>query len=69
MLLSAHQIHYEMLAGLLVALPHPSGKVVRPIGLTLRRNWRPTSVQERLLEVLRRVARTAAAAHARIKPG
>jgi hypothetical protein len=25
MLLSAHQIHYEMQAGLLVALPHPAG--------------------------------------------
>jgi LysR family transcriptional regulator, regulator for genes of the gallate degradation pathway len=68
MLLSAHQVHYEMQAGLLVALPHPSGNVVRPIGLTLRRNWRPTSVQERLLDILRRVARAAAAAHARPPP-
>lgn len=69
MLLSAHQIHYEMAAGLLVALPHPSGHVMRPIGLTLRRNWRPTPVQERLLAVLRRVARAAAASHARVKCG
>lgn len=60
MLLSAHQIHYELRAGLLVTLPHPSGKVVRPIGLTLRRDWRPTGTQTRLLEVLRRVARSAA---------
>ncbi len=67
MLLSAHQIHYEMQAGLLVALPHPSGNVVRPIGLTLRRDWRPTPVQEHLLDVLRRVARAAAASHARLK--
>ncbi len=65
MLLSAHQIHYEMLAGLLVALPHPSGNVVRPIGLTLRRNWQPTPTQRTLLEILRRSARTAAASHAR----
>jgi len=65
MLLSAHQIHYEMLAGLLVALPHPSGNVVRPIGLTLRRNWHPTSTQQTLLEILRRSARTAAASHVR----
>jgi DNA-binding transcriptional LysR family regulator len=69
MLLSAHQIHYEMLAGSLVALPHPAGNVVRPIGLTLRRDWRPTSVQAQLLEVIRRVARAAGAAHARIKSG
>lgn len=64
MLLSAHQIHYEMKAGLLVALPHPAGKVVRPIGLTLRRNWHPTNTQQRLLAILRRSARAAAASHA-----
>jgi len=64
MLLSAHQIHYEMQAGLLVALPHPAGKVVRPIGLTLRRNWNPTGTQQRLLDILRRSARAAAASHA-----
>jgi DNA-binding transcriptional LysR family regulator len=67
MLLSAHQIHYEMLAGLLVALPHPAGNVTRPIGLTLRHNWRPTSTQQRLLEILRRNARTAAASHAAVR--
>jgi len=67
MLSSAHQIHYEMAAGLLVALPHPSGNVTRPIGLTLRRGWRPTPVQERLLDILRRVARDAGASHARIR--
>jgi LysR family transcriptional regulator, regulator for genes of the gallate degradation pathway len=69
MLLSAHQIHYEMAAGLLVTLPHPSGDVMRPIGFTLRRNWRPTPVQERLLEILRRVARAAGASHSRVKSG
>jgi DNA-binding transcriptional LysR family regulator len=69
MLLSAHQIHYEMAAGLLVALPHPAGNVTRPIGLTLRRDWQPTTVQEHLLEVLRRVARAAAASHLRIRSG
>lgn len=53
MLLSAHQIHYELQAGLLTALPHPAGKVVRPIGLTMRHDWRPTGSQERLLDVLR----------------
>jgi LysR family transcriptional regulator of gallate degradation len=68
MLLSAHQIHYEMQAGLLVALPHPAGNVVRPIGLTLRRNWHPTNTQQRLLEILRKSARAAAASHA-VVPG
>jgi LysR family transcriptional regulator, regulator for genes of the gallate degradation pathway len=69
MLLSAHQIHYDMAAGLLVALPHPSGNVTRPIGLTLRRDWHPTNAQQRLLDVLRRVARAAAASHAPLKSG
>jgi DNA-binding transcriptional LysR family regulator len=69
MLLSAHQIHYEMQAGLLVALPHPAGDVVRSIGLTLRRNWRPTTTQQKLLETLRRNARAAAASHVSAKRG
>jgi hypothetical protein len=62
-LMSAHQIHYELAAGLLVALPHPAGKVVRPIGLTVRSDWHPTGTQRRLLDILRGVARAAAAAH------
>lgn len=53
MLLSHHQIHYELRAGLLVALPHPLGRVVRPIGLTMRSDWHPTAAQQRLLEILR----------------
>ena len=53
MLLSTHQIHYELKARMLVPLPHPAGKVVRPIGLTQRRDWRPTPAQARLLEHLR----------------
>ena len=57
MLLSIHQIHYELKAGMLVALPHPAGNVVRPIGLTMRRDWRPTRAQERLLGLLRARAR------------
>jgi DNA-binding transcriptional LysR family regulator len=60
MLSSAHQVHYELRAGMLITLPHPAGKVVRSIGLTLRRNWRPTGAQVDLLEILRRVARAAA---------
>jgi DNA-binding transcriptional LysR family regulator len=63
MLLSAHQIHYELVAGQLVALPHPHGHVVRSIGLTIRRDWRPTQVQSSLLDALRRHARTVARGH------
>jgi LysR family transcriptional regulator of gallate degradation len=67
MLMSAHQIHYEMQAGVLVALPHPAGTVVRPIGLTLRREWRPTPNQQTLLQILRHRAREAAASHASLR--
>jgi LysR family transcriptional regulator, regulator for genes of the gallate degradation pathway len=57
MLLSAQQIYYEQRAGLLVARPHPRGRVIRRIGVTQRRDWRPTSAQGKLLEILRHQAR------------
>jgi LysR family transcriptional regulator, regulator for genes of the gallate degradation pathway len=64
MLLSAHQIHYELEAGLLVALPHPAGDVERPIGLTMRHDWHPTDSQRTLLEIVRRCSAKAARLHA-----
>jgi LysR family transcriptional regulator of gallate degradation len=64
MLLSAHQIHYELEAGLLVALPHPAGDVERPIGLTMRNDWHPTDSQRTLLEIVRRCSAKAARLHA-----
>ena len=57
MLLSEYQVRQEIESGLLVALPHPAGRVVRTIGLTVRKNWRPTAEQTSLLEALRGVAR------------
>jgi len=60
MLLSEHQIYHELATGQLVALPHPLGRVTRSIGLTVRRDWRPTEVQSQLIEGLRRHARAAA---------
>jgi DNA-binding transcriptional LysR family regulator len=65
MLLSEHQIHHELETGQLVALPHPLGAVTRPIGLTVRRDWQPTSVQAQLIEALRRHARAASSRQAR----
>ncbi|MGA7537949.1 MAG: LysR family transcriptional regulator [Steroidobacteraceae bacterium] len=58
MLLSEQQAHHELAAGELVALPHPAGCVVRQIGLTLRRDWRPTAAQRELLDMIRAVARS-----------
>jgi DNA-binding transcriptional LysR family regulator len=57
MLSSEHQIHYDVRAGLLVALPHPGGRVLRAIGLTMRHNWQSTRVQARLLELLRELSK------------
>lgn len=58
MLLSEQQAHHELAAGELVALPHPAGRVLRAIGLTLRRDWHPTAAQAELLDILRAVARS-----------
>jgi LysR family transcriptional regulator, regulator for genes of the gallate degradation pathway len=55
-LLSARQVSREIAAGLLVAMPHPQGRVTRPIGLTVRRSWHPTAAQHALIEALRRQA-------------
>lgn len=57
MLLSAHQVRFELAAGQLVALPHPFGPVSRAIGLTVRRGWRPTEAQLELLSLLREMSR------------
>ena len=65
MLLSEHQIHHELATGQLVALPHPFGAVTRSIGLTVRRDWRPTQVQTQLVDGLRRHARAAGSRQAR----
>lgn len=58
MLSSTNQVHYELQAGMLVCLPHPAGKVLRSIGLTVRDDWRPTQAQARLLAILRETTRT-----------
>ena len=57
MLSSTNQVHYELNAGMLVALPHPKGKVTRAIGLTVRGDWRPTQAQARLLTIVRETAK------------
>lgn len=56
MLSSTNQVHYELQAGTLMCLPHPAGKVVRSIGLTVRDDWHPTRAQARLLTILRETA-------------
>jgi DNA-binding transcriptional LysR family regulator len=59
-LISRHQILREQAQGLLVTLPYDMSRTLRPIGLTTRRNWRPTATQSRFLELVREAARKVA---------
>lgn len=56
-LLSASQIHYEMLAGELeIAVAKVPG-TERPIGVCTRTDWSPTRIQSRFLTLTREIAR------------
>ncbi len=56
-ILSAHQTRHEQEQGLLVQLPMDLGDTRRPIGLTTRRDWHPTTAQAELVEALRMAGR------------
>lgn len=56
-LISSHQIEHELQEGILEVLPYPLEHTHRPIGLTLRRDWRPTPLQSEFLDRLRAAAR------------
>lgn len=58
-MISTHQIRNEAQLGLLAPLPLATGRTRRPIGLTLRRDWRPTATQVRFLDLLREAGRRA----------
>jgi LysR family transcriptional regulator, regulator for genes of the gallate degradation pathway len=60
-LLSPHQIRRDRDMGLLASLPVALAGAERPIGLTVRRGWRPTPVQQDFLVALRRAGIAAAA--------
>jgi LysR family transcriptional regulator, regulator for genes of the gallate degradation pathway len=59
MLVSPHHFRDELRVGALVAIAHPVGPVVRSMGLIQRRDWRPTSTQAALLQVIRLSSRAA----------
>jgi DNA-binding transcriptional LysR family regulator len=52
-LISLHQIRLEERMGLLVPLDVDTRGTLRPIGVTHRRDWKPTATQSRFLECLR----------------
>ncbi len=62
-LISAHQILPEREMGLLVPLDFDMRGTDRPIGLTQRRDWRPTATQRRFLECLRQAGHQARSQH------
>ena len=53
-ILSARQARFEIDQGLLEILPFDTSRTARAIGLTLRSGWRPTEIQARFLDMLRR---------------
>ena len=68
-MISAHQIRHERQAGLLTALGYDMAATKRPIGVTTRRGWRPTAVQERFLALLRDAGRAAQSDAVGERPG
>jgi LysR family transcriptional regulator, regulator for genes of the gallate degradation pathway len=63
-LLSAHQMDHEQGAGQLRRVPFMVGGVSRQIGITVRRDWRPTATQTLFLDTLRHIGREAGTAGA-----
>lgn len=57
-IVSRHQIGVDERAGLIAALDIPLEKTLRAIGLTTRRDWRPTETQAAYIDFLRRFSRT-----------
>jgi len=53
MLLSAHQVHVDLRLGILKSIAPRTGRINRSIGITWRRDWRPTNTQEKLIATLR----------------
>lgn len=56
-ILSMHQIRHERALDLLVPLAVDLIESIRPIGLTLRKDWRPTSTQRTFLDCVRGAVR------------
>jgi len=56
-LISRQQIRREEAQGLVTTLSYDMSSTRRPIGLTTRRDWRPTATQIRFLGLLRESAR------------
>jgi len=51
-MVSAHQVMHEPARGQLVKLAFELADTSRPIGMTVRKDWQPTSTQDKLLDLL-----------------
>jgi DNA-binding transcriptional LysR family regulator len=56
-LISSQQIRREQAQGLVTTLPYDMSTTRRPIGITTRRDWRPTATQVRFIELLKESAK------------
>jgi LysR family transcriptional regulator, regulator for genes of the gallate degradation pathway len=56
-IISLHQIRHEKQLGLLVPLAFETSDTKRPIGLTIRKDWRPTATQAKFIQLLRDAGR------------
>ncbi|MBQ4828459.1 LysR family transcriptional regulator [Alteromonas sp. MMG017] len=56
-LLPARQVEVEVRAGLLVVCPMTLPDTDREIGLTMRKNWHPTKMQSRFLEIIQMIVK------------
>lgn len=54
-LLPARQVEVEVRAGLLAVCPMALSDTDRVIGLTMRKNWHPTKMQSRFLEIIQQL--------------
>lgn len=55
-LISTHQVEHELRQGILGVIPYSLSHTRRPIGLTLRRDWQPTTTQSRFIKMLKEAA-------------
>ena len=56
-LLSPHQVRDEVASGVLATIGDPIEETRRPIGLTVRADWRPAPAQKQFVELLRILAK------------
>ena len=53
-MISEHQVKQELEAGLLAIIPFKVEHAYRPIGITVRRGWKPTFTQKIFLDMIKR---------------